>query len=153
MVQIPKWLLISFVLVSFTGFLDSSFLSLEHYNRGILPCYIFSGCDEVTASRYATVAGVPISLAGATFYLSILIAAIFYLDTKNAKALKILKFLPAVGFLASLWLLFLQFFIIKAICFYCILSLVSSTMLFILGLYLFVLLKKDRKREWDGKIV
>lgn len=136
MVQISKWLLISFILVSFIGFLDSAFLTLEHYNQGILPCYIFSGCDEVTSSPYATVAGVPISLAGAVFYLLIFLAAIFYLDTKNAKALKVLIFLPAVGFLASLWLLFLQLFIIKAICFYCVVSLISSTVLFILSLFL-----------------
>ncbi|MBI2063797.1 MAG: vitamin K epoxide reductase family protein [Candidatus Yanofskybacteria bacterium] len=136
MAQIPRWLLISFVIVSFIGFLDSTFLTFEHYNQGILPCYIFSGCAEVTASRYAIVAGVPISLAGAAFYLSVLIAAIFYLDTKNAKALKVLKFLPIAGFLASLWLLFLQLFVIKAICFYCVVSLISSTALFILGLYL-----------------
>ena len=136
MIQIPRWILISFIIVSFIGFLDSSFLTLEHYNQGILPCYIFSGCDEVTTSRYATVAGVPISLAGAAFYLLIFLAAIFYLDTKNAKALKVLMFLPIAGFLASLWLLFLQLFIIRAICFYCVVSLISSTVLFVLSIFL-----------------
>lgn len=135
MTQIPKWLLISFILVSFIGFLDSTFLTFEHYNQGILPCYIFSGCEEVTTSQYATMAGVPISLAGAVFYLLIFIAAVFYLDTKNEKALKVLIFLPAIGFLASLWLLGLQIFIIKAICFYCIISLISSTTLFFLSIF------------------
>lgn len=136
MTQIPKWLLISFLLVSFAGFLDSTFLTLEHYNQGILPCYIFSGCDKVTSSPYATVAGIPISLAGAAYYLLIFIAAVFYFDAENAKALKILTFLPVAGFLASLWLLFLQLFIIKAICFYCIVSLVFSTLLFIFSIFL-----------------
>lgn len=145
MTQIPRWLLISFIIVSFIGFLDSTFLTLEHYNQGILPCYVFSGCEEVTTSRYATVADVPVSLAGAAFYLLIFLVAVFYLDSKNAKALKVLIFLPAVGFLASLWFLYLQLFVIEAICFYCVVSLISSTALFVFSLYLVGLIKRSSR--------
>ena len=140
--RIPKWFLIIFIAVSFVGFLDAAYLTVQHYNKGILPCYIFSGCDKVLASSYAAVAGVPVSLFGALFYFLILAAAVFYIDTKHKAALTILVYLPIAGFAATLWLFFLQLFVIKAICFYCVVSAVSSTLLFGLGIYLWFLQKR-----------
>lgn len=136
MKQIPNWLPAIFIVVSFIGFLDATYLTVQHYNQGILPCYIFSGCDKILTSSYAAVFGVPVSLFGSLFYLSVLVAAIFYIDTRHKISLTALAYLPVIGFAATLWFLFVQLFIIKAICFYCMVSATSSMMLFIFALHL-----------------
>lgn len=130
-----KLILAGFIVFALIGFLDASYLTIQHYNNGILPCYVFTGCDLVTSSSYAVVAGIPISLLGAIYYLAIIISGILYLDTGIKKALRVLINLPIVGFLATLWLLFLQLFVIKAICFYCVISAITSTFIFILALW------------------
>ena len=134
--QISKWIFVLILATSFIGFLDSAYLTVEHYNKGILPCYIFEGCDQVTTSKYSTVANIPISLFGAIYYLAIFAAAILFLDTKYAPILYILILLPVAGFLLSLWFVYLQLFVIKAICLYCMVSAVTSTSLFIMSLIL-----------------
>ncbi|MBI2676489.1 MAG: vitamin K epoxide reductase family protein [Candidatus Yanofskybacteria bacterium] len=134
MSRTSKWLLAGFAVFSLIGFLDAVYLTVQHYNNGILPCLIFSGCDKVTSSSYAKVAGIPVSLLGAGYYFIVLVSTILYFDTGNKKVLEILKNLPIAGFAATLWFLFLQFFIIKAICFYCVVSAIISTALFVLAI-------------------
>lgn len=120
--------------ISFVGFFDAVYLTIQHYQNGIPPCYGFQGCDLVLTSRYSTVRGVPISLIGAIYYLAIFISGIWFIDSKNSKALSVLAYLPMGGFAVSLLLLYLQVFVIKAVCDYCVISAASSTVLFILGL-------------------
>lgn len=137
-----KWILAGIVIFSLVGFLDATYLTLVHYNRGSLSCYIFKGCDKVTTGPHAVILGVPVSLLGALYYFSVFIAAIFYFDTKNKIFLRILSIFPLAGFLASLWFLYLQLFIIKALCFYCVISAITSTLLFVLGILVFRNFKK-----------
>ena len=127
-----KWILFAVVFLSFLGFLDASYLTLEHYRGGILPCYIFETCDLVTSSAYGTIFGLPVSLLGVAYYLSLLIAAIYYLDTRHRFALRVVRYLPAAGFLAALWFTYLQVFVLNAFCLYCLVSAGISTAIFVL---------------------
>lgn len=138
-----NWILAGIVIFSLIGFLDSTYLTLVHYNRGTLSCYIFEGCDKVTTSPYSLILGIPVSLLGVLYYFSVFVTAIFYFDTKNIFFLRVLSFLPVAGMLASFWFLYLQLFIIKAICFYCVISAVSSALLFILGIKVFRNIKSN----------
>ncbi|MEK7151791.1 MAG: vitamin K epoxide reductase family protein [Patescibacteria group bacterium] len=131
-----KLISILFVVIGFVGFVDAAYLAVQHYTTGILPCYVFTGCDKVISSSYAVILGIPVSLIGAIYYLAIAISALLYIDVGYKKALNVLKNLPIAGFLATLWFLFLQIFIIRAICFYCMISAVTSSLLFILAIWL-----------------
>jgi len=141
MPPIPKWILVAIILVSFIGFLDATYLTVKNYTQGILPCIIFNGCETVLNSSYSKIGAIPISLIGAGYYLLFFITAILYIDIRHAKALKALIFMPVFGFVASLWFVYLQIFVLKAICFYCMVSAVSSTALFAAGMYLLYLIK------------
>lgn len=132
--RISKWILGLILAVSFIGFLDAAYLTIEHYNKGILRCYVFEGCDEVTSSKYSTVGGIPIALFGAVYYLAIFIATILFIDTKYRLLFYVLTFIPILGFLFSAWFVYLQLAVIKAICLYCMISAATSTSLFVLGL-------------------
>jgi len=132
---------VGFMILSFLGFLDASYLTAKHFLGTPLNCSIplfgfFEGCGTVTNSKYAVIFGVPIALLGALYYLFIFVLSAVYLDTKNQKIIFILSFFPIAGFIFSLGLIYLQIFVINALCFYCVASAIISTLLFILGAYM-----------------
>ena len=131
---LPKWPAVVFALASFAGFLDASYLAAKFYLGGPIPCSILNGCEKVTTSEYATIFGVSIALFGAIYYLSILILTIAHLDTKKMSLLYIASLFTFIGFLFSLRFLYLQLFVIHALCLYCLFSLFTSSLLFITGL-------------------
>src|SRR3989344_3854033 len=131
-----KWILIAIIIISFIGFLDAAYLTVQHYQEGILPCVVFEGCEQVTNSKYSTIFNIPISLLGAAYYLVIFLSAVVFWESNKDKALLVISYLPIGGFVISVFLLYLQLFVIKAICTYCVVSIITSTMLFILGLRL-----------------
>lgn len=124
-----------FIVVGLLGFLDSSYLTLEHFRGTIPPCSIAHGCATVLTSSYSIIAGVPVALLGALYYLSILIGTIIYLDTKSNVILKRVAQVTILGLLASLYFFGLQWLVIKAWCQYCLVSISTSTLLFIHGRY------------------
>jgi uncharacterized membrane protein len=132
---IPKWIIFALIFVSFIGFLDATYLTAKHYLGTPLECSIFEGCERVTTSPYATVFGIPVALLGALYYLFIFILSVAYLDTKRSLFISIIPPFTAMGLLASVWFIYLQLFVIKAICIYCVVSAVTSTALFILGIF------------------
>ena len=140
---VPKWLIWGFVILSFIGFLDATYLTAKHYLGIPINCSLFEGCEKVTSSQYATIFDIPVSLAGAGYYLLIFVLMIAYLDTKKERILYFISRLALLGFIASLWFLYLQLFVIKAICLYCMISFTTSTLLFILGLILLQLESKE----------
>ena len=131
-------LVYSFVIISLIGFLDAVWLTVKYY-IGSIDCSVIAGCQDVLNSSYSAVFNIPVAILGAIFYLFILTSALAYIDSKYKYSLKILSIIPTLGFLFSLWLVYLQFFVINAICIYCMLSATTSTLLFILSL---VLIKK-----------
>ena len=137
------WDVVAAVL-ALVGLADASYLAAEHLSGNSVRCMIVSGCDEVLQSSYATVAGgVPVAAVGLAAYF-----AVFSLATLAAfgydGARKLLTPLVAVMFLATLWFLYLQAFVIKAFCTYCLISATVTTVLTLLVLGRRFLGSRDR---------
>lgn len=121
-------------LVALVGLADAVYLTVEHLTGQSVRCMVVSGCDEVLQSSYATVAaGIPVAAVGAVAYFTA-----FSLATLAAYgydgARKLLVPLVAVMFLATLWFLYLQAFVIRAFCTYCLISATVTTVLTLLVL-------------------
>ena len=86
----------------------------------------------------------PISLLGALYYAFIILGVVAYFDTKRVGILTFIRYITASGFLVSLYLVYLQLFVIKAICLYCIGSAATSIFLFIIGV---IVLKNLSKQD------
>ena len=93
-------------------------------------------------SAYALFFGIPVALFGVAYYLTIIISAIAYLDSKKEAFLIFLASFTIVGLLASAWFVFLQVAVIGALCIYCLASAVTSTILFALGARLKMIFQK-----------
>ena len=133
--KIPNWLTLTFLAVSFLGFLDATYLTAQHYLGTIPPCVITTGCEAVLTSAYSVIFGIPVALFGSIYYLVLFLLAVFSLDMKR-EAIRFAAILTPVGFLASLYFAYLQLFVIEEICTYCAVSAATSTTLFILGLFM-----------------
>lgn len=133
--KIPNWLIILFLVVSFFGFLDATYLTAEHYLGSIPPCVITTGCETVLTSEHSVIFGIPTALIGSIYYLLLFILAVISLDLKR-EIVRLAVMLTPIGFLASLYFVYLQLFVIKEICSYCMVSAATSTTLFILGLFI-----------------
>lgn len=124
-------LLAAIFLFGFIGFADAAYLTIKHYTGGPIPCSVFRGCDTVTNSVYSAIGGIPIALFGALFYLVAMALAIAYWQTGQKILIKTLWVLSFLAFLASLFLVYLQIFVIKELCQYCMISALTSTLVFV----------------------
>jgi uncharacterized membrane protein len=115
------WLYLIAALLSLVGLADSIYLTVEHLTGQTLRCTIISGCSEVLASPYSHIGSVPLAALGAMAYFIVfdlsILAAFGY---RFARPL--LMGLVALMFLLTLWLLYLQAFVIQHFCQYCLLS-------------------------------
>lgn len=129
-----KRLAIGMLVVSFLGFLDSTYLTINHYTGATLPCSITHGCEIVTQSKYSEFMGIPVALFGVLFYLVIFFGSYFFLEYRSRLYFKITAATTIFGVLFSGWFVYVQLGILHAICQYCMLSAISSTILFGLGM-------------------
>lgn len=120
-------------LISLAGLADSIYLTVEHISGRSVKCTIVSGCSEVLSSPYASVRGIPLALIGAVAYFSAFsLATLAAFDYKLAGAL--LTILAGLMFLTTLWLFYLQAFVIGHFCQFCLLSAIVTTILTVLVL-------------------
>lgn len=134
-----------FLVVSFLGWLDATYLVIKHYQGVTPPCTLLHGCEIVTTSAYSILWGIPLALYGAVYYLLVFVLSIIYLETGNARLLRLAGRFTVIGFLASLYFVYLQLFVIEAICVYCLGSATTSTLLFVAGFFGGAANKSDTK--------
>lgn len=117
--------------VSLIGLVDSIYLTVEHLSGRSVRCTIVKGCSEVLSSPYASVRGVPLALIGAIAYFIVFsLATLAAFGYKSAG--KLLPVVVGVMFLTTLWLFYLQAFVIKAFCQFCLLSALVTLILTVL---------------------
>lgn len=108
-------------LVSLIGLGDAIYLTVQDLTGQHLRCTIVSGCSEVLGSKYAHIGSVPLASVGAFAYFTVfslsILAAFGYQFARP-----LLAALIGVMFLMTLWLLYLQAFVIHHFCQYCLLS-------------------------------
>lgn len=108
----------------------------KRYHKQLV-CPIGSDCNAVITSRYAKFLGVPLEYWG-MFYYAVIIAAyvilIFAPQLLSEIFLSGLIMLTAAAFFFSLYLLFVQAFLLRQWCIWCLLSAMLSIMIFIISL-------------------
>lgn len=119
--------------VALLGLGDSIYLTIHHLTGEQVPCSVTGGCETVLTSSYAEISGIPLAVFGAAAYFvtfSLAILAAF----GNRKMWFLFGILVSIMAVFSLWLLYLQAFVIKAFCQFCLLSAATTLTLFIIAL-------------------
>lgn len=107
--------------VALIGLGDAVYLTVKHLTGEQVPCSIVSGCETVLTSSYAAIAGIPLAGFGAAAYFAAFCLAILTLFG-NRKIWFLFGVLTILMSLFTLWLLYLQAFVIGAFCQFCLLS-------------------------------
>ena len=115
------WLYLIAAILSLGGLADAIYLTVQDITGASLRCTIISGCSEVLASKYSHIGSIPLASVGAlayfVFFSLAILAAFGYAFVRP-----LLKVLVTLMFLTSLWLIYLQAFVIHHFCQYCLLS-------------------------------
>jgi uncharacterized membrane protein len=108
-------------LLSLGGLADSIYLTITHLTGEDVTCLASSGCSEVLSSAYASVGNIPLGAFGALgYFVAFSLATLAAFGSPRART-----FLTVVvaGMLATtLWLLYVQAFVLHAFCDFCLLS-------------------------------
>ena len=108
-------------LIAAAGLANATYLTASHLSGETVACLASSRCSEVLMSKYATVGPVPLAaLGGVAYFIAFSAATLAAFGYERARLL--LSITVGAMFLSTLWLLYLQAFVIKAFCDYCLLS-------------------------------
>ena len=135
------------LIASFAGFSDSAYLTAKFLVGTAPTCVLLRGCDIVTLSRYATIFNIPIALIGAVYYLAVFVLIISFLNTRRPGFLYAAAAVPLPAALFSVWLIYLQIAVIKALCVFCLFSAITTGVLLCAGLSVLI-----KRRTLDGVV-
>src|SRR5689334_14761572 len=103
---------------------------------GAIKCGASGGCEVVQTSQWAVFLGLPVAFYGVAGYFALLAVAILGLRPGALAERKwsvLLAGLASAGFLFTLYLTYLELFVIHAICRWCVGSAVIMTVIWVLA--------------------
>ena len=103
------------------GLADATYLTILALTGETAACGGQAGCQEVLGSVYAKVAGIPVAGFGVAGYFTAFSCAIFA-AFDYARSRKFFALTVGVLFASTLWLLYVQAFLLHAFCRYCLFS-------------------------------
>ena len=137
-------------LIALIGVFVSLYLTLYKLGYiGTLACGT-GGCETVQLSRWGDFLGVPVAGWGVGYYGAVLALAVAGVQERFAESRRLTIALLVVtgwGLLFTLWLTYLELFVIHAICRWCVGSAAMTVILFALALW------DWRSGEWRAKLV
>lgn len=116
-----NWLYMAAAALALVGLADAIYLTAQHLTGQVVQCTVTTGCEEVLTSAYATIGGYPLAAFGAAAYFvafSLATLALFH----YASARKLLFYLVVIMLLVTLFLTYVQAFVLGKWCQYCLLS-------------------------------
>jgi uncharacterized membrane protein len=132
-------------LVALAGLFVALYLTLYKLGYiGTLVCAVGS-CEVVQTSRWATFLGLPVAVWGVAYYVAVLAVSLIGLrgnleDDQRVSLLLVL--MTGVGVVFSVWLTYLELFVIDAICMWCVVSAILVVVIFVISLL--------DLRDWRG---
>lgn len=142
---IHRWSRPIIAAIATLGALETAFLTVAELTGNASAVCPTTGCEQVLASPYASVFGIPLTLFGFLGYLTMGILAVAPLlvssenqkeqRSKLEKATWLLLFIGATAMLVgSAYLMYIMAFAVQAFCPYCVASAIFSLSLFVLTL-------------------
>lgn len=130
-----KWLNRALIALLVVGVLVSIYMTVYKISGNEGMCLGSGDCSTVNASRFSEVNGIPVAVIGIAGYLAIL--GVILLENRNSflkqNGSLLIFGLSLGGFLFTIWLVYVELALLKAICPFCVTSQVAMTLIFILA--------------------
>lgn len=128
----PAWLQYAFLGLALVGLGVAGYLAYVETQAVTAVCGPVGDCNAVQTSEYAYLFGIPIGVLGVVGYLAILAVWAWQTWRPNRSALLTLLGMTIFGVLFSIYLTYLEPFVIGAVCAWCLSSAVIMTLLLLL---------------------
>lgn len=141
-----RWAGVAIMSLTLIGLADATYLTVTHYSGSAVSCSVLKGCEQVLASKYAVIQGVPIAVLGVVYYSALFLLAYYYrLGSKTAW--RLLQMTTSVGVAVTCMLVYLQIAVIHRICQYCMISAILTTIIAVLVIVVTLRNKTDHENQ------
>jgi len=131
-----KWLYKASLVLVVIGILVSIYMTIYKLTDNNAMCLGNGGCSVVNTSKYSEIYGIPVGLVGVGGYAAILL--LHLLENRNdfmrRNATLFIFGLALAGFLFTLYLVYVEFAILKALCPFCLTSQTAMTVIFVISI-------------------
>ena len=131
-----KWFYRISIILAVIGLLVSIYMTIYKITSNNAMCLGSGDCSTVNASRYAEVYGIPVATIGIAGYFAILMTHWYEQRDKffEKNGPMLIFGLALTGFLFTLYLIYVEFALLHALCPFCLTSQVSMTVIFIISI-------------------
>jgi uncharacterized membrane protein len=131
-----KWLYRVSAILVVVGLLVSIYMTIYKVTSNEALCLGSGDCSTVNASRYSEVYGIPVAIVGIAGYLAILLAHWYERREKffEKNSPMLIFGLALAGFLFTVYLIYIEFAILRAFCPFCLTSQAAMTIIFIISI-------------------
>ncbi len=130
-----KWLYRALIALAIIGVAVSIYMTIYKLTSNDAMCLGSGDCSTVNASRYSEVNGFPVASIGILGYVAIL--ATLYFEKRNKffkeNGTLMLFGMALTGFLFTVWLIYVEIALLKALCPFCLTSQAAMTVIFIIA--------------------
>jgi uncharacterized membrane protein len=120
------------------GLVIAAYLSVVELEGGVPTCGLIEGCAEVARSQYNNFVGIPVAVFGVFLSITLLTLAVAWWRTDIYGLLLGHYGLSLVGVMFDGYFLYLQMFVIKAVCIWCLTYEISLLLRFLIALVVYV---------------
>ena len=130
-----KWLYRASVALVVLGLLVSIYMTIYKVTSNNAMCLGSGDCSTVNASGYSEVYGIPVAVFGVLGYAAILM--VLYFENRNRflrqNSTLMIFGMALTGFLFTVWLIYVEVALLKALCPFCVTSQTAMTIIFIIA--------------------
>ena len=130
-----KWLYRASIALVIVGLLVSIYMTIYKVTSNNSMCLGSGDCSTVNASIYSEVNGIPVAVIGVLGYLAILV--VHYFENRNRffkeNSTLMIFGMALTGFLFTVWLIYVEIALLKALCPFCLTSQAAMTLIFIIA--------------------
>jgi uncharacterized membrane protein len=133
---LDKWLYRVSVALVVIGLLVSIYMTIYKATSNDALCLGSGDCSTVNASRYSEVYGIPVASVGIAGYFAILLLHWYERRDKffSKNGPMLIFGMALTGFLFTLYLIYVEFAILRAYCPFCLASQSAMTFIFIISI-------------------
>ncbi len=130
-----KWLFRISIALTVIGLAVSIYMTIYKITDNQNMCIGNGGCSKVNSSVYAEVYGIPVAVFGIVGYAALMV--MLFIENRNsflqANATMIIFGMALIGFLFTLYLIYVEVALIHALCPFCLTSQIAMSIFFILS--------------------
>jgi uncharacterized membrane protein len=131
-----KWLYRTSIILVVIGLIVSIYMTIYKVTSNDALCLGSGDCSTVNASRYSEVYGIPVATVGIAGYFAMLMVHWYEKRDKffEKNGPMLLFGMALTGFLFTLYLIYIEFAILKAYCPFCLASQSAMTLIFVIAI-------------------